>query len=285
MKASSVSASREVARSIRAASVSAYPELARWQNCLISGAGVLFGAWWAGWANPSIVALAAASAMSLTAAGNALNDARDADIDRVAHPTRPVPSGRVNVLAAAAFGMFLLLLGLVLAEFTRDLGIRTIANVAVWLIFAYSPFIKPSGLPGNIVVAALGSAPFLYGALAAGNGRAALVLIGIAFPLHFAREIAKDIDDMPGDLGHRRTVPIRWGLKAANALILVALLAFAVQIVPVARAWPRLVLGIIPALAFAVYAAGRSLKGAPGAPRAFKAAMLCAMAAFVIARV
>ncbi len=42
---------------------------------------------------------------------------------------------------------------------------------------------------------------------------------------------------------------------------------------------------ILPALLLTAIGAARSLRGLPGAPRALKAAMLCTMAAFVIARV
>jgi geranylgeranylglycerol-phosphate geranylgeranyltransferase len=268
---------------MKASSVSAYLELARWQNCLIAAAGVVVGAWWAGGANSGHVALMAVTAILFGAAANAWNDYDDAEIDAVAHPSRPIPSGRLTRREAVTFAVRSVFLAQLLPAFV-SLWLFVVSMVVGNTIMYYGFAFKRTGLPGNLTVAILASLPFLYGAWAAGNPRAGLVLVAIAAPLHFAREIAKDIDDAPGDLGHRRTVPIRWGLKTANALILVALVAFAVQIVPIARAWPRFAIGIVPALALLVYAASRSFRGAPGAPRAFKAAMICAMAALVIAR-
>jgi geranylgeranylglycerol-phosphate geranylgeranyltransferase len=270
---------------MKASSVSAYLELARWQNCLIAAAGVLFGAWWAGWGSPVRVGFACAAAIALTVYTNATNDAADwLAIDRVAHPERPIPSKRITQRSALILGFSAAAAGVVFS-FAARIWLGIISPYVLSLVIQYNTRGKRDGLPGNLTVAVVASLPFLYGAWATGNPRAGLMLVAIAAPLHFAREIAKDIDDQPGDaLGGRRTVPIRWGLKVANALILVALFAFAVQIIPVARAWPRLALWIVPALAFSGYAAGRSLRGLPGAPRAFKAAMLCAMAAFVIAR-
>jgi hypothetical protein len=58
-----------------------------------------------------------------------------------------------------------------------------------------------------------------------------------------------------------------------------------VQIIPVARALPLLAWLILPALLLAAIGAARSARGLPGAPRALKAAMLCTMLAFEIARI
>src|SRR5476649_1331353 len=67
--------------------VSAALRLGRWANALTAAAGVVVGAWWAGWGgveNAQPIALAALAAIALTAAANSWNDIADVDIDRLA---------------------------------------------------------------------------------------------------------------------------------------------------------------------------------------------------------
>ena len=160
------------------------------------------------------------------------------------------------------------------------LGALTVA--VVLLMLAYSPWLKRIALVGNVAAALLASLPFLYGAWIAGEPDLGLFLISWAFPLHFAREIAKDIDDAPADAGHRSTVPVRWGLTVARALVMVALLWFLVEL-PLLDWWPGLFWAMLPAYCLVGLGAQRVLRGAPGAPGALKAAMLLAMLALVVA--
>src|SRR4051812_47413374 len=75
--------------------------LVRWENALLSVAGVILGAWWAtGRPNEPETIVMAAIAILLTAFANADNDVRDYEIDKVAHPFRPLPSGRLSLAAA-----------------------------------------------------------------------------------------------------------------------------------------------------------------------------------------
>jgi 4-hydroxybenzoate polyprenyltransferase len=116
--------------------------------------------------------------------------------------------------------------------------------------------------------------PFLYGAWAAGKPEAGIVLLGIAAPLHFAREIAKDIDDIDGDRGRRRTLPLVAGVGVARTTEIVATAIFIV-------AWV-LFLGTRwitwPAVLLAVAAAYW------GVPAIYKAAMAVAMVAYYVSR-
>ena len=77
--------------------LAALAEIARWPNALIAAAGVLVGAWWARPVLPGAAPLwAALAAVALTVYANAFNDRYDIEIDRVAHPERPLPRGAVN---------------------------------------------------------------------------------------------------------------------------------------------------------------------------------------------
>ena len=269
-------------RSTFASSVDALLALVRWQNALIAATGVLVGAWWAGWGPRAPIAAAAAAAIALTAAANAWNDVADLAIDRVAHPTRPLPSGALGVGTARAAAWCAAGTGLVLAAIARPaLGALTVlVLVAMW---GYSPWLKRRGLAGNCAVAVLASLPFLYGAWAVGHPRPGLVLVLVAAPLHLARELAKDIDDAAADAATRRTVPVV-NLAAARIFLLAAVAVFVVMLVPLAVGRPCFAAILVPALVLCTLAARAVLRGRHGAPMLFKLAMLFAMVAFVASR-
>ena len=266
------------------AAPSAVAALVRWPNALIAAAGVGVGAWWVGGRLTEWSVLAAMlAAIALAAFANAVNDLHDVEIDRVAHPDRPLPGGRMTegegwqVVGAAAIVAIVASAasGPVLAGVT--LGVLA----AMW---AYSRWIKQFGLPGNLLVAGIASLPFLYGGWAAGNPRAALPLLALAVPLHLAREIAKDLDDAPGDSPVRRTIPVAHGVGVARVALMRALLVVCATLVPWIVRWPRFGLFMVPALLVTMLGAGRALRGREGGPVRFKAAMLLAMASLVALR-
>jgi geranylgeranylglycerol-phosphate geranylgeranyltransferase len=264
-----------------ARSVKTFLELARWENALIASLGVLFGAWWVGWGSELPIGFAILAALPLTAAANTWNDIADIAIDRRAHPSRPLPSGRLGVAPARRFAAFSALAGVVLASGAdAQLGILTVLVVA--LMYAYSNGIKRSGLAGNVTVAVLASLPFLYGGWAAGRPGKALVLVAIAAPLHFAREIAKDIEDAPADAGSRDTLPVTGGSEVAAAVLVASLIVFLLLLIPYVVARPLLAVALLPAAGLVVYAGWCVVKGRRGSPLVFKIAMLCAMGAFVV---
>src|SRR6266581_4496360 len=61
------------------------------------------------------------TSMSVYAAGIALNDVFDVELDRVERPGRPLPSGRVSIRFAKGLAVFLLAIGLVLSGVSGSL--------------------------------------------------------------------------------------------------------------------------------------------------------------------
>ena len=256
--------------------------LIRWENALLSVAGVILGAWWVnGRPNQPETLVMAAVAVLLTAFANADNDVRDFDIDRIAHPERPLPSGALSVMtarvivgiAASAALVFAALLG----------SAQTMAAVGViGAMTLYNRGVKALGVPGNVIVAVVASLPFVFGAWSAGQASAGLPLFLVGAPLHFAREIAKDLDDVHGDTSHRRTLPLRAGVSTARLVVIVSLALFVVALTPFAVRRPGFAIVVLPAVALCVLAARRVLTGQRGTPRLLKSAMVVAMAAFVL---
>jgi 4-hydroxybenzoate polyprenyltransferase len=257
--------------------------LIRWPNALLAAAGVLLGAWWArgdpiAWP----VLLTAVAAIALTAVANAENDYRDQTIDVVAHPDRPLATGALSprtarlVVVVAAIAA----LGLTVAVSVAMAG-ATVAVVVAML--AYSPVLKRRGVAGNAAVAVIASLPFVYGAWAAASPAAALPLVAVAVPLHLAREVAKDLEDAGADLASRRTIPVAHGEGMARVVLIGALAAGAVALVPLIVDRPLLAALVIPSVVAAAAGTRRALGGRRGAPSLYKLAMAAAMASLILA--
>src|SRR5688500_17669516 len=200
----STRSSASTRRSIAMRSLSALLALIRWENALLSALGVLLGAWWA---NGSVLAsttlAAAAVAVALTAVANAENDYQDLGIDRSAHPERPLPSGTLRPVHARIVVVVAALIAIALS-LALDPALALLRAGIVARTLVYSRVLKTRGVVGNVTVAVLASLPFLYGAWAAGRPSAAIPLLTVGAPLHFAREIAKDLEDAEADANLRR---------------------------------------------------------------------------------
>lgn len=261
--------------------------LVRARNLLMAAAGVAIGGVLAvgSLRIETAVAWAMASAMLLGAAGNAANDLFDREADRINRPDRPLVSGRLPLTAAFLIAGASGGAGLWLAWWVgRPLFLVALAALLVMLL--YSPFIKPLGLPGNLAVAITASLPPVYGALAAGNARAGYVPFAMGAVLHFAREIVKDLEDIPGDLAlGRRTLPVRLGRDTAFVLAAGALVLFVpASLAPWFGGWYGLRYGVMVLLLdamIAVLIARLLARHEHGARAALKIAMLWGMLALL----
>lgn len=222
-------------------------------NALLAAAAVLVGAMLAVDSDPAIPCLdgicpdvpapgpafpavpaAMLAAFAITGFGNVLNDLRDTEVDRMAHPRRPLPSGAVSRRAAYRLLGALLSLGLAAAAFA-GLWPLLFATATVGLLFLYEFRLKRVGMAGNSAVALLTAATFLFGAVAQGQlhaARFAAIAAVMAFFVNLGREVAKDIEDVKADRGRRWTLPMRIGRGAAGTLAAFAALAGIAMSVP-----------------------------------------------------
>ena len=162
-------------------------------------------------------------------------------------------------------------------------GAQTLAAVGVIAAMTlYNRGVKAHGVPGNVIVAVVASLPFVFGAWSAGSARAGLPLFLVGVPLHFAREIAKDLDDAHGDASYRRTLPLRAGAGTARLVVVSSVALFVVALAPFAVRRPAFAIVALPAVALCLVAARRVLSGQRGTARLLKSAMVVAMAAFVL---
>ena len=257
--------------------------LARWENALLSVAGVVLGAWATGRPGDARTLVMAGVAVLLTAFANADNDVRDREIDRIAHPNRPLPSGTLSLESARMVVGLTAAGALILSALLG--GAQTLAAVGVIAAMTlYNRGMKAQGVPGNVVVAIVASLPFVFGAWSTGSPRAGVPLFLVGVPLHFAREIAKDLDDADGDAAHRRTLPLRAGAGIARLVVVTSVALFVAALAPFAVERPMFAIVVLPAVALCLVAARRVLSGQRGTARLLKSAMVVAMIAFVLSR-
>lgn len=165
-----------------------------------------------------VVVIAALVGGCIGGAANTINDYYDVEIDRINKPRRPLARGALSPEWAYLQWLILSLVGISLNLFLPSLAFW-IASGAVAVLFVYSARLKKTLLLGNLAVALMTALAFLYGAVVAGHPAQALVPALFAFLINLGREIVKDVEDLPGDLGgNARTFPARFGVKKSLAL-------------------------------------------------------------------
>ena len=266
--------------------------LVRAHNLVVAALGVFAGGWIAlgRVAAPVPLVWAALSGVGLGVAGNVLNDIWDEAGDRAnARTDRPLASGRVRRGSADLLVFWGAFLGLGTAALVSG-TVLALAGGALVLMAAYSPCLKRRGVAGNLTVALVAGFPLMYGALSVGRGVAGLVPWILAGWLHFGREVAKDLVDVPGDrvLG-RRTVPILSGEAAGRTVAKAILWSFipASLALPALAGYGRWYFALAVFADVLVWSAGRALSGQryPVAVRHAKLAMPLGVAALVLGRV
>ena len=167
------------------------------------------------------VALATLSVLFFMAAGNALNDLSDVEIDKVAHPSRPLANGSISISETKMLISILSLLSvasLLGCLYLMDGSQAYTASIyvaAVVLMITYDngPRTKQKGLIGNIAISSLVAAVVLYGASSIEGLDAVLCwyVAGVVFFVNLSREIIKDCQDMEADSDSRQTLPMKIG--------------------------------------------------------------------------
>jgi len=172
-----------------------------------------------------IVLLAAAVGGCIGGAANAINDYFDIEIDRINKPRRPLVRGVLSPEWAFLQWLLLSLVGISLNLFLPSLAFW-IAACAVVILYLYSARLKKTLLWGNLAVAAMTALALVYGAVVAGHPEESIVPALFAFLINLGREVVKDVEDLPGDLGGKaRTFPAIFGVRKSLALATGVLLA------------------------------------------------------------
>lgn len=158
--------------------------------------------------------MAAAAAVG---GANILNDMNDIDIDKRTHPGRPIVSGRMDRSHARLFFIVLWTTAALTASLVsfRHHDPLPIIIVFFTIIFdiSYENFFKSRGLFGNLIIGVLTGAIFLFGGSLWSPGPVLFFLVIMASISTASREIIKDVQDMDGERGTRKTLPLRIGAR------------------------------------------------------------------------
>lgn len=200
-----------------------YLKLIRPLNCLITFLTVIVASFIASENSLtfSTVLLGAIVASIIAAAGNVINDYFDIETDRIAHPDRPLVTGKIEKHKALRFYILINFTAVLISYFISTL-ILGIVLFSFLLLFLYSLTLKRIILLGNVTIAFLTGLVFLYGGVLVGNIYAAVIPSVFAFLINFIREIVKDIQDINGDLNAGViTFPAKYGIDKTKTIILI----------------------------------------------------------------
>jgi geranylgeranylglycerol-phosphate geranylgeranyltransferase len=267
----------------------AYVGLLRPGNCAMGAFGVLLAAIVC--AGPSgveenwlEVALSMAVVMAFTGAGNALNDYFDREVDKVAHPDRPLPRGLLSPRTALYLAVTLFVAAISLSPFVSIWSV-TIVIASVFAMLVYEVLLKGEGLVGNLAISWLTGALFLFGGAAVDSLEVAWILALLAFLATLGREIVKDIQDIEGDRGSRRTLPMRIGVERAGAVGSAAFLG-AIALSPAPYILDLMSVWYLPVVVVAdgifIYCALIHFENPEKGQKMAKLAMLVALMAFLV---
>jgi geranylgeranylglycerol-phosphate geranylgeranyltransferase len=178
------------------------------------------------------ILIGAVVVFSFVAGGNSLNDYLDRDVDKVAHPERPVPSGRISPKTALWIAIATFVISIGSSLLLRNIESIAIVLAAIVVIILYEFKTKAMGLVGNLSIAFLTGGLFLLGGAIVGQIDKTLAIAAMAFLATLGREVVKDIQDMEGDFD-RVTLPKRIGRRNAGIVGSAAfLLAVALSFLP-----------------------------------------------------
>jgi len=166
-----------------------------------------------------LILLASVSTACVTAGGNVVNDVLDLETDRTNHPDRPLVTGAIPLGSAryAAAALFVVGgLAMVPVAWSEPL-VAVLFALAVVALLGYEFRFKSEGFLGNLLVAFLTGAVFLYGGAAAGHPLLVVPFAAMAVAATLSREVIKDMEDAEGDRD-RRTLPRVRGFGVASGI-------------------------------------------------------------------
>ena len=264
----------------RGMSIKPYLQLVRLPNVFTAACDSLAGWLLAGGLNrdrPIEVAGLMGASMAIYAAGIALNDLRDVEIDRVERPGRPLPSDAVSTRAAGLIVSLGFAIGLASATWAVGWAGFGSAGALILLVIGYDLSLRRTPL-GPVAMGSCRAANLILGASATARfGGPSLWLIALALGVYVAGLTMVSRDEADGVIRSGRPRGLGNGLAMQG----LALLAIAGLILDPSR-FPglqprgplRLVLGLAvwAVVAWVVARAGTRAVRNPG-PRALQASV------------
>lgn len=204
--------------------------------CVVAGEILALG----GLPSPAVAVLGFLTGFLISGSAMITNEYFDLEVDRVNHPDRPLPSGRISVpelvVIAALFSVGGLAAAALLSPF-----LLVLSAVLLVVGFLYNWKLKETGLPGNMLVAFSVAATFVCGGMAVGQPLNGVVWTfgAMAFLFDLAEEIAGTAMDIEGDKQRgARTLAITFGRQPALLVSGVLFAAFiGLSLLPFLAGW------------------------------------------------
>jgi geranylgeranylglycerol-phosphate geranylgeranyltransferase len=234
------------------------------------------------------VSLAMVIAFLFGIAANAINDYFDQETDKVNHPERPIPAGRITPNQALTFSISFFIISMMAALFLSIVtGYEAFLIVTVALVFqiSYEKKLKHTKIVGNAVIGTQTALAFLFGGAIVEKSTITGILAIAAFVSVLGREIVKDIEDVKGDF-NKATLPMEIGIK--NAGIIASFLIISAIFIGLLPYYPFHIFGlgylliILMADALFIYSIPILFSDPKSARKALKGAMLIALFAFIV---
>ena len=168
------------------------------------------------------------------------NDYFDIEVDRINHPERPLPSGKISITELMVITGFFTISGFITAGL---LGLVTlIFAIIVWIIaISYNWKFKENGLIGNMMVGISVASFFIFGGVSVGGLTNGLIWIFgvLAFIFDLGEEIAADAMDMAGDKERSsETIALLHGKQYALRIsISLFTLFIGISLIPIIIGW------------------------------------------------
>jgi 4-hydroxybenzoate polyprenyltransferase len=180
------------------------------------------------------------SSVLIAAAGYAINDYFDLNIDRVNKPERMIVEKMIRRRWTILWHWILsglgILLGFYLSWKLHNLFIGPANLVCVTLLWFYSTTFKKKLLIGNIIISLLTAWVILvlylcefrlhrfidpvYQLMLSKVYKFSILYAAFAFTISLIREVVKDIEDMDGDARYGcRTMPVVWGVHVSKLFV------------------------------------------------------------------
>ena len=230
------------------------------------------------------IIIGAAIILSFVAGGNSLNDYVDVEIDRTAHPDRPLPTGELTPRTAKICGYGGLIVAVILSLFLRYWPATLIVLAAAVMMMAYETVLKQRGFIGNLCIAILTGLVFMFAGAIVNDFSQVWILALLAALVSVGREITKDIEDEESDKGSRTTLPMLIGdRKAAVIAAVFYVLGPLLSFIPLFTGlFGILYVTVLAADAVFVYCAVLVFSNPHRSEKLAKVAMLIALISFIL---
>ncbi|TAN44407.1 MAG: prenyltransferase, partial [Candidatus Methanoperedens sp.] len=159
-------------------------------------------------------------------AGNSINDYFDYENDKINHPDRPIPSGRLKPGNVLRFSIFIFAISFLLSLFLSSIvgySALLIITIAFTSQIAYEKKYKHEKIIGNLIIGTQTALAFIFGGIIVGKTIITGVIAIAVFLSIVGREIVKDIEDIKGDKD-RMTLPMKIGVKKAGVVAMICII-------------------------------------------------------------